>query len=90
MAVIGVISLFTWLLGQLGEMLVSRCQIVDVLQTHGCEQQPTLTHITLAGRDGRFGFKVGQIGPKWDKSGAFSDEISVHLAPARQMHGNLI
>ena len=31
-------------------------------------------------RDGRFGFKVGQIGPKWDKSGAFSDQISVHLA----------
>ena len=26
-------------------------------------------------RDGRFGSKVGQIGPKWDKSGAFSDEI---------------
>ena len=24
--------------------------------------------------------KVGQIGPKWDKSGAFSDQISVHLA----------
>ena len=24
---------------------------------------------------------VGQIGPKWDKSGAFSDQISVHLAP---------
>ena len=31
-------------------------------------------------RDGRFGFKVGQIGPKWDKSGTFSDQISVHLA----------
>ena len=31
-------------------------------------------------RDGRFGSKVGQIGPKWDKSGAFSDQISVHLA----------
>ena len=30
--------------------------------------------------DGRFGSKVGQIGPKWDKSGAFSDQISVHLA----------
>ena len=24
-------------------------------------------------RDGRFGSKVGQIGPKWDKSGAFPD-----------------
>ena len=31
-------------------------------------------------RNGRFGSKVGQIGPKWDKSGAFSDQISVHLA----------
>ena len=31
-------------------------------------------------RDGRFGSKVGQIGPKWDKSGAFSDQISLHLA----------
>ena len=30
-------------------------------------------------RDGRFGSKVGQIGPKWDKSGAFSDQISVHF-----------
>ena len=29
----------------------------------------------------RFGSKVGPIGPKWDKSGAFSDQISVHLAP---------
>ena len=31
-------------------------------------------------RDGRFGSKVGQIAPKWDKSGDFSDPISVHLA----------
>ena len=31
-------------------------------------------------RDGRFGSKVGQIDPKWDKSGTFSDQISVHLA----------
>ena len=37
-------------------------------------------------RDGRFCSKVGQFGPKWDKSGAFSDQISVHLAPPRQMH----
>ena len=33
-------------------------------------------------RDGRFDSKVGQICPKWDKSGAFSYQISVHLAPA--------
>ena len=30
-------------------------------------------------RDGRFGSKVGQIGPKWDKSGAFSDHIRSNL-----------
>ena len=32
-------------------------------------------------KDGRFGSKVGQIGPKWDNSGAFSDQISAHFAP---------
>ena len=37
-------------------------------------------------RDGRFGSKMGQIGPKWDKSGAISDQISVHLPQGRQMH----
>ena len=36
-------------------------------------------------RDARFGSKVGQIGPKWDKSGAFLDQISVHLAPPFQI-----
>ena len=36
-------------------------------------------HMTALGRDGRFGSKVSQIGHKWDKSGAFSDQISVHL-----------
>ena len=40
----------------------------------------------MSARDGRFGSKVGQIGPKWDKSGAFSDQISVHLARWRQTH----
>ena len=33
-----------------------------------------------------FGSKVGQIGPKWDKSGTFSDQISVHLARSSQMY----
>ena len=27
----------------------------------------------------RFGPKMGQIGPKWEKSGSFSDQISVHF-----------
>ena len=40
----------------------------------------TSAYHTVVYRDGRFGSKVGQIGPKWDKSGAFSDQISVHLA----------
>ena len=31
-------------------------------------------------RAGRFGSKLDQIGRKLDKSGAFSDQISVHLA----------
>ena len=35
------------------------------------------------GRDGRFGYKVVQIGPKWDKSGAFfRSDFSAFGAPA--------
>ena len=30
----------------------------------------------------RIGPKVGQIGHKWDKSGTFSDQISVHFGSA--------
>ena len=47
-----------------------------------CQHDPICAQI----RDGRFGSKVGQIGTEWDKSVAFSDQISVHLAPLRQMH----
>ena len=36
-------------------------------------------------RDGRFVSKVDQIGPKWDESGAFSDQMSVHLAWGRNL-----
>ena len=35
-----------------------------------------MTSTIVCFRDGRFGSKVGQIDPKWDKSGAFSDQIS--------------
>ena len=42
--------------------------------------QQVMSGIPVHDRDGRFGSKEGQIGPKWDKSGAFSDQISVHLA----------
>ena len=41
---------------------------------------PCVPSIDAYIRDGRFGSKVGQIGPKWDKSWTFSDQISVHLA----------
>ena len=30
-------------------------------------------------KSGIFELKVGQVGSKWDKSGAFSDQISVHF-----------
>ena len=35
-------------------------------------------------RDVRFGHKVGQIGPKWDKSWTFSDQILVHFGSPSQ------
>ena len=41
---------------------------------------------TTQHRDARFGFKVGQIDPKRDKSGTFSDQISVHLARSSQTY----
>ena len=44
-----------------------------------------MTVFNLQPRDGRFGSKVGQIGPTWDKSGAFSDQISVHLARGQNL-----
>ena len=53
---------------------------------NGPQQEVVFHFLCSQGRDGRFGSKVGQIGPKWNKSGAFSDQISVHLAPPRQMH----
>ena len=32
----------------------------------------------------RIGLKVSQIAPKWDKSGTFSDKISVHFGSESQ------
>ena len=40
-----------------------------------CVNSQFSNHVT----DVRFRFKVDQIGHKWDKSGAFSDQNSVHL-----------
>ena len=34
----------------------------------------------------RIGPKVGQIGPKWDKSGKFSDQIQYILAHRAKMY----
>ena len=39
----------------------------------------------MGDRDGRFGSRVGHIGPEWDKSGNFLDQISVHLARASRV-----
>ena len=35
--------------------------------------------------DAKFGTKVGQIGPKWDKSETFSDQISVHFGVSQNV-----
>ena len=39
---------------------------------------------TIRDRGVRFDSKVGQIGPKWDKSGTYSDQISVHFGSESQ------
>ena len=37
----------------------------------------------VCARDGRIGSKVGQIGPKWDKSGTLTDQILVYFGSPR-------
>ena len=61
-------------LGKLGEILLVPFSVVNCVSVSLATGPPCV-------RDGRFGSKVGQIGTKWDKSGAFSDQISVNLAP---------
>ena len=39
---------------------------------------------------GKFGPKVGQIGPKWDKSGIISDQISVHFDSSEFKRGQIV
>ena len=46
------------------------CQALCHLQ-HGMWQACSRLSASDGSRDGRFGSKVGQIGPKWDKSGFF-------------------
>ena len=56
--------------------------VVDSCCCHGAERIASGVFSTrnLHLGDGRFGSKMGQFGPKLDKSGAFSDQISVHMA----------
>ena len=68
-------------LSRFGDLRTIWPNLQSTLTSLSCAVRPS-----LGPRDGRFGFKVGPIGPKWDKSEAFSDQISVHLAPLRQMH----
>ena len=42
-----------------------------------CNQLIEVRVMATLHQDGRFGSKLGQIGPKWDKSEPFSDQISV-------------
>ena len=55
---------------------------------------PTLGRVDFwvrgACRDARFGPKVSQIYPKWEKSGTFSEQISVHFSRWVKMYWNLI
>ena len=52
---------------------VLRSLLFDVTRgvTQSCQRQTSHSGI----RDGRFGSKFGQIVPKWDKSGTFSDIV---------------
>jgi len=46
----------------------------------GIKERRTCHHTCSTGLpELRLGPKVGQIGPKWDKSRTFSDQISVHF-----------
>ena len=62
--------------GYSGVVIVVQNSEINYVMTTNSREIPVDTT-----SDGRFGSKVGQIGPKWEKSGAFSDQISVYLAP---------
>ena len=55
------------------ELKHSSIIVITVLRVHDITFARTVNH-----RDGRIIPKMGQIGSKWDKSGTFSDQISVH------------
>ena len=48
------------------------------------KQSSMSLNLSVCARDGRFGSKVGQIGPRGDRSGTFSDQISVHFRSLSQ------
>ena len=54
--------------------------LTSVSPVHQCSSSLT-SHLPMPVR---FAYKVGQIGPKWDKSGTFSDLISVHFGSSSQ------
>ena len=65
-------------------MTLARCSPVfgdTVLVSPGMQVRAVLTGATWATR---FVPKIGQIGIKRDKSGTFSDQISVHFGAQRQ------
>ena len=47
----------------------------SLITRHLCSEFYTTLHRWVT----KLGPKMGQIGPKWDKSGTFSDQISVHF-----------
>ena len=61
---VGVFSVPMLFLFNLAQMCLKLCRYLTAL-------------VQSQTRDGRFGSKVGHFGPKWDKSGTFSDQISV-------------
>ena len=55
-------------------------------QQHDVQVQTYPCHDIKTDTVTRFGPKVGQIGPKWDKSGKFSDQIQYILAHRAKMY----
>ena len=55
--------------------------VVDMIDSRhfGKSQFPDLSVRAMTTRDVRFGSKVDQIGPKWNKSGTFSDQMYWNL-----------
>ena len=48
-----------------------------------------LVTLQCSNRDVKFGYKFGQIGPKWDKSGTFKDQFQ-YICDHRAIWGELL